>query len=90
MSNDNLFRSTYYWTLAHGPDGYAMLQQAAGFIAYSDDAAGQVAGVRKALASDRRDEDILDIRQWSRPGERSQLILQRRGGSISYYVLSTL
>lgn len=88
--NDNLFRSTYYWRLEHGPDGFTSLQQGAAFHPYSDDVAGSIGGVREALAPDLRDEDISDIRQWSRSGQRSQLILKRRGGSVSYYVLSTL
>jgi hypothetical protein len=89
-TNDNFFRNTYYWRLEHNADGFTLLQQGAEFHFYSDDVAGYIAEVRDALAPNLRDKDISEIRQWSRDGHRSQLILQQRGGLISYYVLSTI
>ena len=87
---DNLFRSTYYWKIEHGPDGFTSLQEGAAFYTYSDDVAGYIGAVRDALAPELRNEDVAEVKQWSPFGERSHLILRLRGGTISYYVLLTI
>ena len=88
--NDNVFRSTFYWTLEVPEDGFHRLIENTGFQSSIDARDAYFHEIQTELAPTLVATDIAAAYQWSREQRRSQIILRHRDGHTAYYVLSTL